>query len=239
MRTPKQRERWCGIPGFPGYEVSSLGRVRGVLKVRGKVPGRLLKLRQQGSTWVVSLPAARGAPVHSVRRLVAVAFLEPKPDPRHVLDHLDGNYLNCTAANLMWRPPTWLSRARQGTRIALRDYTCGALPGEEWRPVVGYMGVEASSLGRVRLHRQDPAGREYTKVLKPTFMHGRKKYLSVKPEKYHCRRVHKLVAETFLGPCPEGYETHHRNQDKLDNRISNLEYLPRSHHRHLHHPKLT
>ena len=40
--------------------------------------------------------------------------------------------------------------------------------------------------------------------------------------------VHRLVAEAFLGPCPDGHEVRHLNGDKLDNRICNLAYGPRS-----------
>jgi len=36
------------------------------------------------------------------------------------------------------------------------------------------------------------------------------------------RRVHHLVLETFVGPCPEGMETRHLNGDPSDNRLENL-----------------
>lgn len=37
--------------------------------------------------------------------------------------------------------------------------------------------------------------------------------------------VHRLVADAFLGPLPEGLTTNHKNGRKTDNRASNLEYL--------------
>lgn len=40
--------------------------------------------------------------------------------------------------------------------------------------------------------------------------------------------VHRLVLETFVGPCPEGYEADHRNRDRSDNRLSNLRYVTRA-----------
>lgn len=40
--------------------------------------------------------------------------------------------------------------------------------------------------------------------------------------------VHRLVAENFLGPCPEGSEVNHKNGIKADPRLENLEYVTRS-----------
>jgi len=37
------------------------------------------------------------------------------------------------------------------------------------------------------------------------------------------RSVHRLVAETFLGPIPKGMQINHRNGVKTDNRVENLE----------------
>ena len=37
--------------------------------------------------------------------------------------------------------------------------------------------------------------------------------------------THVLIAFVFLGPCPPGYEVNHKNLDKTDNRIQNLEYV--------------
>jgi hypothetical protein len=42
---------------------------------------------------------------------------------------------------------------------------------------------------------------------------------------------HILIALTWIGPRPEGYECHHRNGDMYDNRASNLIWLSHEAHR--------
>lgn len=46
--------------------------------------------------------------------------------------------------------------------------------------------------------------------------------------------VHRLVWRLHNGAIPKGYEIHHRNEDKLDNRIENLELVSKVEHRKRH-----
>jgi hypothetical protein len=39
-------------------------------------------------------------------------------------------------------------------------------------------------------------------------------------DRYHY--VHRLVLQTFVGACPEGFQACHKNSDRADNRLSNL-----------------
>lgn len=93
---------------------------------------------------------------------------------------------------------------------------------EEWRAVPGIEGLEASSSGRVRKHG------------KPAKTHIRYGCQCVT---FKCREyaVHQLVAAAFLGHqigyfCRFDSSTtvvHHRNWDISDNRLDNLEIMPK------------
>ena len=84
---------------------------------------------------------------------------------------------------------------------------------------------EVSSLGRVRLAvyiKPCPAG--YILSQSPS----RKGYPQVRIRFANKRKwfaVHKLVAEAFIGPCPEGKEVNHCDGIKPRNYVDNLEYL--------------
>lgn len=94
---------------------------------------------------------------------------------------------------------------------------------EEWRPVVDYEGLYlVSDLGRVRsLPRATTSGR----ILKQRADDvGRLEVKLSKNGAEKTRRVHQLVAEAFLGPCPPGQEVRHLDDDPSNNCLTNLAY---------------
>jgi hypothetical protein len=109
-----------------------------------------------------------------------------------------------------------------------------ATPNEEWRPVVGWEDLyEISDEGRVRsLSRTtlfvDGRTRHFEgKVLKPYRSPGPKRYFRValtRGKQIRNVGVHLLVLEAFVGPCPDGKNGCHWNDDEADNRLVNLRW---------------
>jgi hypothetical protein len=93
-------------------------------------------------------------------------------------------------------------------------------PGPElWRTPLSRPRVEVSTWGRVR-RRKDG------KILKPSPNKGYYTIpLSDRDGATRTTRVHRLVAECFLPPPPAaGTVVHHRNENRADNRVTNLEW---------------
>lgn len=108
---------------------------------------------------------------------------------------------------------------------------------EVWKPIAGYEGLyEASNLGRIRsvdrrrvFSRKDGEVRTAFikgRVLIPGF-DGRRCYLHVglhKDGKYITKNVHRIIASTFL-PNPLNLpEVNHKDENKTNNAVDNLEW---------------
>jgi hypothetical protein len=99
---------------------------------------------------------------------------------------------------------------------------------EEWRPVVGFERVySVSNLGRIRREGGGGGSRAGRILVQSRHNAG---YLSVslwQRNKGTGALVHRLVAVAFIGPVPDGQEVNHKDGDKHNNRLENLEYVTR------------
>lgn len=98
---------------------------------------------------------------------------------------------------------------------------------EEWKEVEGYPGYEISSNGRVRCFRDYHGNVTKTfRYLKPILNKDDYYYVDVYTldHKQVHKRIHRLVAEAFLGK-QETLVVNHINGNKHDNRIENLEWV--------------
>lgn len=120
------------------------------------------------------------------------------------------------------------------------EYTDNELQQEIWKDIFGYDGMyQVSNLGRVRSLK---FGR--VKVLKNgTNNSGYLTVCLLKDKKANCLLVHRLVASAFI---PNSDETktiiNHINEDKTDNRVSNLEWCDRKYnntYNDIHHRRKT
>lgn len=94
---------------------------------------------------------------------------------------------------------------------------------EIWKDIEGYNGkYQVSNLGRVKSLK----GSE--KILKPRVSNTGYKYVNLCIQgKSKTLKIHRLVAQAFL-PNPEGLpQVNHKDEDKLNNNVDNLEWCTR------------
>jgi hypothetical protein len=107
-----------------------------------------------------------------------------------------------------------------------------------WKPVVGYEGLyEVSNQGRVRslsgTRWNGQRTHAFTGRLLKLQCTGRYQHVALsRDSKVRCIKVHQLVADAFLPACPgvQGrsrgcYHIDHINNQPLDNRAVNLQWL--------------
>lgn len=93
---------------------------------------------------------------------------------------------------------------------------------EEWRQVVEHQNYEVNQFGEVR-HKQ----RQH--ILKPRSNNGGYLYVNFKVNGKNTNfAVHRIVANAFI-PNPNGYtEVNHKDYDKTNNCVENLEWVSSS-----------
>ena len=96
---------------------------------------------------------------------------------------------------------------------------------ERWRHAVGFPGYLVSNHGRVfsdrskKYLRPQPAGRGHLRV---SFRREGETVLML---------LHRVVLMAFVGPCPEGQEGLHYDDDPTNNRLGNLRWGTRRENR--------
>ena len=94
---------------------------------------------------------------------------------------------------------------------------------EHWKVIEEFPDYEVSDKGRIR--RLTPYKSTYKGKIKKTYINNvGYECVIFKKDKRYCRTVHRLVAIAFL-PKPDGcYEINHKDENKLNNTVENLEW---------------
>ena len=102
---------------------------------------------------------------------------------------------------------------------------------EAWKPVVGFEGLyEVSNRGRIRscprvVNFSDGRAREYRGQLISQYDGAGYPRVTLKRNRVGERlHVHVLVAEAWIGPCPEGHVVRHWDGNPQRNVIGNVLY---------------
>lgn len=206
------------------YEVSNLGNVRSrerdIHRVTGAVEHRdakCIKIHYDQKYPYVCLYDGKKYYNTRVDMLVATYFLNCTS--ARSIHHIDGDMNNCKLNNLQLD----------------KDFT---LDNEVWKDIPELHGYyQISNLGRLKacerwIHYSDGRKRfRDESILSPTINSGyyrcQIKYNGVD----FCEFVHRLVAQAFI-PNPENKkDVNHKNGNKLDNRVENLEWCTRQENR--------
>ncbi|CAL6100372.1 Conserved_hypothetical protein [Hexamita inflata] len=127
------------------------------------------------------------------------------------LDSLDSMYIREEV--IEYKPVFDQSRA-----YSLFDAANDRKPDEQFKYVVGHQDLLISSLGRL-VYNEDLTKR-------PSICMGNG-YYQIRIDK-DTIRIHRLVAEAFLGSCPDNYEVDHIDRCRHNNQVTNLRYVTNS-----------
>jgi hypothetical protein len=97
-------EIWKPIPGYPGYEASSLGRVRSFCRKKGGEPLVLSPQKMTSGYLKLTLRVQGASRQHAIHRLILSAFSGESFQGAEAA-HLNGNRHDNRAENLAWTTP--------------------------------------------------------------------------------------------------------------------------------------
>jgi len=207
-------EEWRTVVSLPLYEVSSLGRARN--RETGQVLSVVMK---HGRPCVQVMRAPGRQTTAGLATLVLEAFNSSRPRSC-VARFRDGDATNARVDNLYWG--AWNEKPKP-KRLCVRvkavrfPKPSPSLPGEEWKPVAGFVALECSNLGRFKRH-----GQVLEPKLSPSCTYARFKSLAQDGRvlTVKCGRV---ILEAFGNEKPNPHcHLGYRDGNPLNLRLENL-----------------
>ena len=93
---------------------------------------------------------------------------------------------------------------------------------EVWKDIKGYEGLyQVSNLGKIRSRYKS---NEYLNLKTIKGQRGYLRVTLVKNRNKTNKQIHRLVAETFIVNLENKTQVNHKNGNKMDNRVKNLEW---------------
>ena len=238
---PKQREInqlvdgeiWKIIPDFKKYEASTFGRIR------NRKTKRLINRALLSSGYCVS-SLRKDNKRKNIRfhRIIAQTFI-PNPENKPTVNHKDKNRQNNHVDNLEWATQAEQNAHQLKNKIKKRgNFITNSTTdlsnidaNEIWKPVKGFEKYQISNYGRVKYpvkYILPDASGTYLRIT----------YGGKTGDGYLCfgmsrsggktRAVHILVAEAFI-PNPENKPcVNHKDGNRKNNRVDNLEWVTKS-----------
>jgi hypothetical protein len=217
-----QNEIWKSVNNFPNYEISNKGNLRNSVS---KEIYSFTKFKKGYNKMLYKNDKPTGKLIHI---LVAEHFID-NPNNYKIIKHKDGDIYNNHINNLEWIGYF----SNQINIIKKRNNKIESLDGEEWKAINDFSNYKISKLGRV--------SNENTNLLIKGISQP-DKYLRVnlyKDKKLYAKRIHQLVAQHFI-PNPNNKPiVNHKDGDKTNNKLDNLEWSTNSENiQHAHDNKL-
>ena len=247
-----ENEIWKSIPGYENYFASNLGRIKE--RIDYDYPYkysdenlRVLYIRPGKNYYVIRIGEKCKKKNFYVHQLIALAFL-PNPENKPYVNHKNGVQLDNVVSNLEWATEKENSinryeRARGEISFPINHIDYGNtyedciknLDGEIWKDVVGYEGLyQVSNIGRIKSLQKTfigSLGRPITyavKIMKPVNNQGYKALTLRKNKIRKTLKIHRLVAQAFI-PNPENKpDVNHKDLNRSNNHVDNLEWCTRS-----------
>lgn len=209
---PQVGEIWKIVTGFDNYEVSNCGRLRNaknksVYKFNEDENGFYEKTFYKNNK-------ATGIVIHHV---VANEFIQNLKKYK-IVSHKDGNKTNNHINNLEWVSKKSIIEKIQKKNNENKQVE--SLKGEIWKEINGFSNYKISNMARVQ--------NITTKII---LKHIERDYINVNlynNKKLKRFAIHRLIATHFIDNPDNKKVVNHKNGNKFDNRIENLEWTTTS-----------